>query len=226
MGRTEFLSPRYAETQGDFIPRGFFEWTRTWMVRFGDAYLVPWKLGKAPIYIESLPDSAFDSATERVRVEALLSRYNSSLKMTPMLDREFALLARERTARHPMRTYFFIPVSRAWIIWFTPRIELLPYSGKVWPLSEKWRGNRMDVGVTLGYGILNCIYLGLAFAGAWRCRNHPALALLIAFIVVRTTFLTQLQTVEPRYVTVCFPAVLALGALTWAIPQRGCPGQS
>jgi hypothetical protein len=223
LGRTEFLAPRYAETQGDFIPRGFFKWTRTWMVRFGEAYLVTWRLGKAPIYIETLPDSAFDSAAERVRVEALLSRYNSSLKMTPMLDREFALLARERTARHPMRTYFFIPVSRAWTIWFTPRIELLPYSGKVWPPGEKWRGNRVDFSVTCGYGILNCMYLGLAFAGAWRCRNRPALALLITFIVVRTAFLTQLQTVEPRYVVVCFPVVLALGALTCAIPQRDCP---
>jgi hypothetical protein len=220
MGRIEFLAPRYAETQGDFIPRGFYEWTRTWMVRFEDAYLVPWKLEKAPIPIDTLPGSAFDSAAERSRVEALLSRYNSDLNMTPVLDRAFALLARERTARQPMRTYFFIPVSRAWIIWFTPRVELLPYSGKVWPPGERWRGNRMDFGVTLGFGILNCIYLGLALVGAWRCRSHPALALLITFVVVRTALLTQLQTVEPRYVIVCFPVVLALGALACAIPQR------
>jgi hypothetical protein len=220
MGRIEFLAPRYAETQGDFIPRGFYEWTRTWMVQFKDAYLVTWRLGKTPISIETLPSSAFDSAAERVRVETLLGRYNSDLRMTPVLDREFALLARERTARHPMRTYFFIPVSRAWIIWFAPRIELLPYSGKVWPPREKWRGNRMDFGVTLGFWILNCIYLSLAFVGAWRCRSHPALALLIVFIVVRTAFLTQLQTVEPRYVIVCFPVVLALGALACAIPER------
>jgi len=219
LGRVEFLAPRYAETQGDFIPRGFYEWTRTWMVQFEDAYLVPWKLGKAPISIETLPVSAFDSAAERVRVEALLSRYNSDLKMTPVLDREFALLARERTARQPMRTYLFIPVYRAWVIWFTPRIELLPYSGKLWPPGKKWRGNRVDFGVTLGLGILNCIYLCLAFVGAWRCRSHPALALLIAFVVIRTALLTQLQTVEPRYVIVCFPVVLALGARAWAMSQ-------
>lgn len=220
MGRIEFLAPRYAETQGDFIPRGFYEWTQTWMVQSEDAYLVPWKLGNAPIPIDTLPGSVFDSEAEGSRVEALLSRYNSDLKMTPALDHEFALLARERTARHPMRTYFFIPVSRAGMIWFTPRIELLPYSGKVWPLGEKWRGNRMDFGVTLGFGILNAIYLGLAFVGAWRCRRHPTLALLITFVVVRTALLTQLQTVEPRYVVVCFPVVLALGSLAFAIPQR------
>jgi len=212
LGRSEFLAPRYAETQGDFIPRGFYEWTGTWMVQFEDAYLVPWKLGKAPIPIETLPGSAFDSAAERIRVEALLSRYNSDLKMTPMLDQEFGLLARERTSRRPMRTYFLIPVARAAMIWFTPRIELLPYSGKVWPLNKKWRANPADFGVTLGFGFLNCVYVGLAFLGAWRCRSHPALALLITFIAVRTALLTQLQTVEPRYVVVCIPAVLALGA--------------
>jgi hypothetical protein len=219
LGRAEFLAPRYAETQGDFIPRGFFNWTRTWMVQFGDAYLVPWKLGKAPIAIETLPASAFDSQAERNRVEALLSRYNSDLKMTPALDRQFALLARERTARSPLRTYLFIPASRAWMIWFTPRIELLPYSGDLWPPGEKWRSNRIDFGTTLGYAILNCIYLGLAFVGAWRYRAHRAVSFLLLFLVIRTAFLTQLQTVEPRYVIVCFPVVLALGALAWAIPQ-------
>jgi hypothetical protein len=215
MGKIEFLAPRYAETQGDFVPRGFYKWTGTWMVQYEDAYLAPWKLGKAPIPIETLPGSAFDSAEERTRLEALLSRYNSDLKMTPMLDQEFALLARERTARQPIRTYFMIPAARGLRIWFTPRIELLPYSGKVWPLDEKWRANPTDFGVTLGFGFLNCVYVGLAFMGAWRCRNHPAVALLITFVVVRTALLTQLQTVEPRYVVVCIPVLLALGAQVW-----------
>jgi hypothetical protein len=140
--------------------------------------------------------------------------------MSPVLDHEFALLARERAARHPMRTYFLIPVYRAWMIWFTPRIELLPYSGKLWPMGEKWRGNPADFDVTLGYLILNCAYLALAIVGAWRCRRNPAMTLLIAFIVVRTVLLTQLQTVEPRYVMVCFPVILALGAIALTVPRR------
>jgi len=220
LGRIEFLAPRYAETKGDYIPRGFYEWTGTWMVQFGEAYLVTWKLEKAPIRIDTLPDSAFDSAGERARVGSLLNRYNDELNMSPVLDHEFALLARERAARNPMRTYFLIPVYRAWMIWFTPRIELLPYSGKLWPMGEKWRGNPTDFDATLGFGILNCVYLVLAFVGAWRSRRNPALALLIAFIVVRTAVLTQLQTVEPRYVIVCFPVILALGAIALAVPRR------
>lgn len=214
-GRVEFLAPRYAETFGDFIPRGFYSWTQTWMDRFGEAYTVTWKLGKETIPVETLPDSAFDSQAERSRVAGLLDRYNSDLRMTPALDYEFAILARERTARRPLRTYLTIPLARMWTMWFTPRIALLPYSGDLWPPGDKWRGNPADFLVTSLFGILNFVYFALALAGAWRCRRHPAMAFLVTFLVVRTVFLTQLQTVEPRYLIVCFPVVLALGAEAW-----------
>lgn len=223
LGRVQFLAPRFAESYGDFIPYGFYSWTRTWTVRFGEAYLVPWKLGKEPIPIETLPNSAFDTETEHARVAALLSRYNGNLQMTPMLDHEFGSLARERTARRPLRTYVSIPLARAWVVWFTPRVQLLRYSGKLWPPSEKWRSNPVDFSATLGFGLLGFIYAGLALVGAWRCRTHllrteKGLALLVLFLAVRTAFLTQLLTVEPRYLIVCFPAVLAIGALAWMKP--------
>jgi hypothetical protein len=220
LGRIQFLAPRYAETEGDFIPQGFFAWTQTWMVRFEDAPLVPWRLGKAPIPVETLPYSAFDSAQERARVGELLSRYNSDLKLSPVLDREFASLARERTSRRPLRTCLFIPVERAWTMWFAPRVGWLRYSGEIWPPAEKWRDNPWDFGVTLGFGLLNLLYVSLLLLGGWRSRAQPAFALLIAFVAIRTAFLTQMQTVEPRYVSVCFPALLALCAQAWAVPQR------
>lgn len=222
MGRVEFLAPRYAETYGDFIPRGFYAWTGTWMVRFSEAYLVTWKLGKEHIWVEGLPSSAFDSTAERVRVEDLLDRYNSNLQMTPVLDHEFSALAQERSARRPLRTYISIPLARMWAMWFTPRVALLPYSGNLWPPAENWRINRMDFGVTLGFGLLNFAYFGLALLGAWRFRRLPAIAFLVTFVIVRTLFLTQLQTVEPRYVIVCYPVILALGALAWSRPTN-CP---
>jgi len=210
--QVEFLAPRYATMQNDFAPRGFFQWTQTWMEQFEDAYFVSWNLTRAPILIDTIPASAFDSESERDRVASLLARYNSNLRMTPELDQEFAQVAHERTARHPLRTYLTIPAARAIAIWFTPRIELLPYSGKIWPLEEKWRANSTDFDVTVGFGLLNFVYVGLACVGAWSCRKHPVLALLGAFILTRTALLTQLQTVEPRYVVVCFPALMALGA--------------
>ena len=220
LGRIEFLGPRYAQSYGDFIPRGFFAWTQTWMTRFGDAYMVNWKLGKKPLRVDALPAAAFDSDAERARVAAMLEEYDANLRITPALDHRFANLARERTARRPWRTYVSIPAERILAMWFTPRVELLPYSGEIWPLSEKWRENRADVGVTLGLGILGIVYAGLALFGLFRWRGGTAATFLILFVAIRTVALTQLQTVEPRYVIECFPVVLAFSALAWAIPWR------
>ena len=215
LGRVEFIAPRYAESYGDFVPRGFFAWTGTWMVRFQDAYRVTWKLGNAPIYSGTLPGTAFDSDAERARVASLLAQYNSNLKIPPALDQKFALLARQRTAEHPLRSYIFIPFDRAFRIWFTPRIELLPFSGKLWPPGEMRRSSPIDFNVTATFGILNIIFVALACVGAWKCRKNPGLALLLTVLAVRTAFTTQLQTVEPRYVIECYPAILAIGALAW-----------
>jgi 4-amino-4-deoxy-L-arabinose transferase-like glycosyltransferase len=213
MGRMEFLAPRYAESHGDFIPRGFFAWTQTWMVRPEEAFLAPWKLGREKLDANSLPRFAFDSALEFARVEALLDRYNIDLKMTPLLDRGFSDLARERNARRPMRTYFFIPLARSWMMWLTPRVGFLQYSGDVWPPGEKWQSERTEFLATLGYGILGIVYIGLATVGAWRWRHRAGLAFLAAFVIIRTAYMTQLQTVEPRYVMLCFPVLLVLGGL-------------
>jgi hypothetical protein len=220
-GRVEFLGPRYAQTYGDFIPRGYFAWTQTWMTRFGEAYLVTWTLGKQPIGIESVPRAAFDSDAERARVAGLLEKYNADLQLTPVLDREFAVLAAERTARRPLRTYLFVPAQRIAAMWFTPRIELLPYSGKLWPVGEHWRWNPADFGVTLCFAVLGLAYGALAAVGWWRCRAQLAAIFLILFVAIRTLAMTQLQTVEPRYVIECFPVIVALGALVWAMPTHG-----
>ncbi|MFZ0582119.1 MAG: hypothetical protein WA690_04895 [Candidatus Acidiferrales bacterium] len=220
LGRIQFLGPRYAQSYGDFIPRGFFAWTQTWMTRFGEAYLVNWKLGKQPLSVGALPAAAFDSDAERARVAELLARYDRDLLLTPALDRDFAQLARERTERRPWRTYVAIPAERIFAMWFTPRIELLPYSGDLWPPGEKWRENRADFAVTLGFGILGIVYALLALCGLWRWRGGTAGIFLILFVAIRTVAMTQLQTVEPRYVIECFPVVLAFGALAWAIPRR------
>jgi len=216
--RVQFLAPRHAETGGEFVPHGFYVWTSTWLVRFRDVYLTAWKLEDEPIPIEALPAAAFDSAEERARVAALLERYNDALSVSPEVDHEFAQIARERTARHPLRTYLWIPLGRMATLWFTPRIELLPYSGRLWPPGRRWEDDPVDFSITLAFGSLNFLYVGLALAGAWRWRNRPAVALLAAFILVRTLYLTQVETPEPRYVVECFPAVLALAALAWAKP--------
>ena len=212
LGRVQFLAPRYAETYGDVLPTGFYAWTKTWMFRFRDAYLFTWKLPSQPIDLNNLPSYAVDSAEEFSRVASLLDRYNRTHGMTHTFDLEFAELARQRAKRHPIRTYVSIPIERAAAMWFTPRITLLPYSGRLWPLSESHRSNPIDFEVTLGLALLNVLYIALGLAAAWSWRLNPGVLLIVAFIVLRTAFLTQLQTCEPRYVLVCFPALLAIGA--------------
>ena len=215
LGRVQFLAPRYAETYGDVLPTGFYAWTKTWMFRFRDAYLFTWKLSSQPINLKDLPSYAVDSPEEFSRVASLLDRYNRVHGMTRQLDLEFAEVARERAKRHPIRTYIWIPIERAAAMWFTPRITLLPYSGRLWPPGKSYRSNPIDFEVTLGLAILNAIYIAIFLAAAWLWRADPGVLLIVTFIAIRTAFLTQLQTCEPRYVVVCFPALLAVAAQLW-----------
>src|SRR4029077_16452911 len=156
---------------------------------------------------------------ERERVAALVESYNDTTTISPDVDAGFAELARERTARYPLRTYISVPFKRAAAMWFTPRIEMLPFTGLYWPPGEMWEEDPVDYSVTLGFGLLNFLYAGLALGGAWVARRRPGVAFLIVFILLRTAFLTHVETPEPRYVLECFPALIALGALLWSHPQ-------
>ena len=210
------LAPRDATLPGEYDPKGFMAWERTWLYRVRDCYLVPWKLNEESINLEDIPASAFDTSDEKERVAAVLETYNDDLSLTEAEDAVFAQLARERTARHPLRTYLWIPLRRAGRIWFTPRIELLPVSGHVCPLAYMHEEDPVDQRVTIFYFVLNFLYVGLAIAGIcklWTARAvRSAILLIVFYILVRTAFLTTIETPEPRYTLVCFPALLALGA--------------
>ena len=209
----QFLAPRYSELPGEYTPLGFTAWTNTWMWRFRDVYLTQWKVNEEEIVIGELPAYAFDSQDEKERMADLLDEYNEALTIDPSLDQEFREIGRERTERHPLRTYVKVPLLRTLTLWFTPRVELLPSSGHLWPLREEWQDDRPDFLVTLGLSVVNFIYLALALVGAWLARRRPGWALLILFCVVRTLFFVAfVETPEPRYVLECFPAVIALAA--------------
>ncbi len=212
LGRIQFLAPRYAETYGDVMPTGFYAWTQTWMFRFRDAYLFTWRIPAQKINLKDVPSYAVDSPEEFSRVASLLDRYNRAGSMSRSLDIEFAELARERTRRHPIRTYIWIPIERAAAIWFTPRTTLLPISGRFWPLAESYHYNPAEFEVTFGLALLNVLYALMALAAVWFNRSNPGVLLIATFILIRTAFLTQLATCEPRYVLVCFPALLAIAA--------------
>lgn len=240
LGRLQLLAARYAQMPGDYVPRGFYSWTDTWLVRFRDVYLVPWKVDEQPILVDDLPAYAFDSPAEREQVARLLDAYNDALTITPQIDRGFAALAAERTRRHPLRTWLWVPLERIATLWLTPRVELLPYTGHLTPLEDKWQYDREDLLVTLALAAVNLVYLLLAALAGWMlfsarrrlnsaspvsplavqwgmswAEQRPGAMFLAAHMVIRTLFLTRVETPEPRYVLVCFPAVIALAAQLW-----------
>jgi hypothetical protein len=211
------LAPKNSNLPGELVPYGFMSWEKTWLYRFRDVYLVPWKLNDEVIDVNEIPPRAFDTPAEKERVAMILEQYNEDLTLTSEEDTAFAQLARERAARRPLRTYLWLPAARALTLWFTPRIELLPFSGTVFPLAQSWEDDPIDQSVTAGFFLLNIGYIALALWGALRLwRRAPAargaIALLAAFILLRTAFLTSLETPEPRYVLLCYPALLALAA--------------
>ena len=221
LGEPQFLAPRDSNLPGELVPSGFMAWEKTWLFRVRDCYLVPWKLNGEPINVEDIPARAFDTAEEKQRVAAVLEQYNNDLTLTAEEDAAFAQIARERNARHPLRTYLWLPAARAVTMWFTPRIELLPVSGHVFPLKQMREDDPVDQEVTILFFVLNIFYVALGVWGGVRLwRSNPAarlaVTLLVLFILIRTAFLTTLETPEPRYVLVCFPALMALGAQVFA----------
>jgi len=221
LGEPQFLAPKNSNLPGELVPNGFMAWEKTWLYRIRDCYFVPWKLNEEAISVDDLPALAFDTPEEKQRVAMILEQYNNDLTLTPEEDAAFAQLARERTARHPLRTYLWLPAARAVTIWFTPRIELLPVSGHVFPLAQMREDDPVDQEVTSLFFMLNLFYVGLGVWGAarlWRSNPaaRPAVAFLALFIALRTAFLTTLETPEPRYVLVCFPLLIALGTQVFA----------
>jgi hypothetical protein len=212
----QFLAPRYAEMPGEYVPKGFSSWEKTWLWRFGDVFTVSWNVDGDEINPQDLPASAFDSAAERGEVLRLLAQYNETKTMVPELDRQFAEIARERTERHPLRTYVKVPFLRALTLWFAPRIEMLPLSGHLWPVGKWWEDSESQYCYSLGLFFTGVAYGAMAFFGAWRSWKNPLAMALVAFIVIRTVFLTTVEGPEPRYVLECFPAVFALAAQLWA----------
>ena len=230
LSEVQFLAPRYANLPTEYPPVGYYAWTRTWLERYRDVYLSLWKVGDEQINFDDIPATAFDSTEEKTRVAELLSEYNDSaeLDMSPELDHQFAEIARERTRRHPLRTFVTIPIQRALTIWFTPRTELMNIDGKFWPLRDEWQDSRANVLITGSFAVLGYLYIALAiggvcaawrFAGASRATGPPlgpnlwGVALLLAYFLVRTAFLTTIEAPEPRYVVSCYPGVLALVAM-------------
>jgi 4-amino-4-deoxy-L-arabinose transferase-like glycosyltransferase len=72
------LAPMHAEMPGEFVPRGYLMWVRSWLD--DGRYIGPalWNLDNKQIKIETIPATAFDSPEEKARVAELFAKYNKT----------------------------------------------------------------------------------------------------------------------------------------------------
>jgi hypothetical protein len=71
------LAPAHGEMPGEFVPRGYEMWLRTWLD--DEVYIGPflWSLDSESIDFDDIPSKAFDSEDEKNRVAALFEKYNN-----------------------------------------------------------------------------------------------------------------------------------------------------
>ena len=206
------LAPRYATAPGEYVPLGFNRWMKTWIVDYVSVEQIYWKVStESPgeeLDSADLPDRAFDSADQRAHTDAIFDEFNDDHILHPQTDAAFGLLARERIAAHPFRYYVTLPAARTLSIWFRPRIEMLPLDARWWATEDP-----REFRFTIPYGILNTLLVIAALAGAVRFRKTTGIGTLLAFVLLRSAFLSTIENPEPRYILECFPVVLALAGV-------------
>ena len=206
--RFEPLAPRYATDSDELAMPGFNRWTKTWMADYVSVQEIYWAVPGADIDITKMPDRAFDSQAQREQTAALIANYNQGHEITAELDARFAVLAAERVRATTIRYYVWLPAVRIADMWLRPRTELFPSDPRWWEFND----DRRWLAVSLGFGLINLLYVALAAAGGLRGREFFGIGLLILFLLLRSAFLGTLENPEPRYTLECYPVVIFLGS--------------
>jgi hypothetical protein len=211
MHQLEPLAPFYAQSPGEYVPEGFNRWSKGWVIDFISVMNVEWKISTEAagevVDINNIPPRAYDNAQQKARTEQLFAHYNSTLMLTPEMDRQFAQLAAERARAHPLRYYLELPLFRLADMWLRPRSEMLNLQLDWW----NWEDVPQESLISLAMAALNLFYLAAALL-SWG-RKSPGSALLWLFIGCRSALLATLPNPEPRYTLECFPAVLMLAGV-------------
>jgi len=209
MHRFEWLAPRYANEEHEFVPAGFNRWVKTWIADYASVEEIYWPVPGDTVDAAKLPVRAFDSDVQRQQTEELLADYNQVLHVTPELDARFTALAGQRIRQAPLRYYLWLPLLRIADMWLRPRTETLPSDTRWWEFNDdpKWSA------LAVALGIIGLVYLGMGSAGLVKSRNITFLGLPLAFLVVRSIFLGTLENPEPRYTLECYPVMIILAAV-------------
>ena len=214
----EPLAPRYANDPGEDIHPGWQRWVKTWCLDFVSTYDIYWNVPGGPLDLTKLPSRAFDSPAQAAETAALAQAYDDNGQdFTPDLDARFAWLAEERIAAHPLRFYVWLPLGRVADMWLRPRVENLPIDLDWWVYAH----HNAETRFSWVYAGLNAFYLLLGLTGLWlRPRFWPGM---LAYLLLRSALLLNVEAPEARYTLECFPMLFALGgiALYW-VTNRVC----
>jgi 4-amino-4-deoxy-L-arabinose transferase-like glycosyltransferase len=206
--RFEPLAPRYANDSDEPVMPGFNRWAKTWMADYVSVEEIYWNVPDQTIDVSRLPSRAFDHDSQKTATTELFADYNRDHDMTPELDARFGDLAAERVRAAPLRYYLWLPAVRIADMWLRPRTELFPSDPRWWEFND----DRRWLAVSLGFGLVNLAYVGMAAAGLLRAREVHGIGLLVLFLVLRSLFLGTLENPEPRYTLECYPAVIVLAS--------------
>jgi 4-amino-4-deoxy-L-arabinose transferase-like glycosyltransferase len=206
--RFQPLAPRYATDSDELVMNGFNRWVKTWIADYVSVQEIYWSVPGGEMDVTRLPRRAFDSQLQRERTTELLSDYNRDHDVTTELDARFAGLAVERIHSAPFRYYVWLPAVRIADMWLRPRTELFPSDPRWWEFNDDPRW----LAVSLGFGLVNLVYVVMALAGWLRAREFFGIGLFVLFLLLRSAFLGSLENPEPRYTLECYPAVIVLAS--------------
>jgi hypothetical protein len=210
------LAPRYANDPGERVPYGFQRWYRTWAVDFKSTYDVYWNYDGNPLHVTDLPARAFDTPQQYAETRDLLARYNEETSSTPAFDEDFAKLATERIALHPVRDTFGMALARDLNMWLRPRTELMKMPMDWWAVRLHPKRSIAEI----AYAALDVALLLLGLVGFCRMRRGVVANSMAAFVVLRFLLLLTLDNSEPRYTLEAFPVVILFAGFAFARARK------
>jgi len=201
--RFEPLAPRYANDSDEPVMTGFNRWVKTWTADYVSVEEIYWNVPGEEIDVTKLPNRAFDSQQQREITTRLFAEYNRDHDMSPELDARFAALAAERIRSMPFRYYVRLPAMRIADMWLRPRTEMFPADPRWWEFNDdkKW------LAVSLGFGVINLVYVIAALGGLFRAREIFGIGPFVFFLALRSVFLGTIENPEPRYTLECYSMV-------------------
>ena len=218
----EPVTTRYATDPGEATYPGWQRWVKTWCLDFVSTYEIYWNVPGGALDLTKLPSRAFDSLAQYEETAALAKAYDENGQdISPELDAQFARLAEERDAVHPLRYHLWLPLGRLADMWLRPRVENLPIDLDWWIYAH----HNQETEISWAYAALNAMYLMLGLAGLWCWRRLSTLGTktvsfgarywpwMMAYMVLRSGLLMTIEAPEARYTLECFPMLFALGGI-------------